>query len=38
MTPEEVVKQFETAKGHWDDTDMSWMDYYDTDDDDTDGE
>ena len=25
MTPEEVVKQFEAAKGHWDDTDQSWM-------------
>lgn len=25
MTPEEVVKQFEAAKCHWDDTDQSWM-------------
>ena len=38
MTPEDVVKQFEAAAGNWNDTDMSWMDYYDTDDDDTDGE
>ena len=38
MTPEDVVKQFESAAGNWNDTDMSWMDYYDTDDDDTDGE
>lgn len=36
MTPEDVVKQFEAAAGNWDDTDMSWMDYYDVDDDDTD--
>lgn len=38
MTPEDVVKQFEAAAGNWNDADMSWMDYYDTDDDDTDGE
>ena len=30
MTPEDVVKQFEAAKGHWDDTDMSWVDDYDS--------
>lgn len=38
MTPEDVVKQFEAAADNWDDTDMSWMDYYDTDDDDADDE
>lgn len=38
MTPEDVVKQFEAAAGNWNDTDMSWMDYYDADDDDADDE
>lgn len=33
MPPEDIVKQFEAAAGNWKDTDMSWMDDYDIDDD-----
>lgn len=33
MTPGDVVKQFEAAAANWKDTDMSWVDNYDIDND-----